>query len=427
MKGKRIVITGAGLITPLGVGIEKNWEKILSGNSGIGHIRSFETSSLPMKTAGEVKDFFPKDFLKKPKLLKLMNRTSQFAVAAATLAIQDACLGKNKDFSDTGLVMGTSDMQYQIGETIPVFSYSENSNYTTFGESVVKSFNPIWPLSILPNMSLCHIAINHDLKGPSYSFSSHGIAGSQAIGEAFEMIEDGTAKVVLAGGADTLNLVRLCSYYAYDLLSKDEGGFLPFSLNRSGMVIGEGAGFLVLEELSHAKKRGIHIYAEILGYKSHIKNQCYYDPGDFIFDVSIDESVFCMDCAMKRAGVNSDEIDLVIADAKGLYNKDRIEALAIEKVFKKEGVFATPFITNFKTLTGYLLNASGPVELIFSLLCIKDNVIPPMARYMVNDPEFSLNLALGSLRKEKVESILLNTGGLYNDFFSMVIKEFQDG
>ena len=270
MPDRRVVITGLGLLSPLALSLEENWTSLMNGKSGIGPITLFDCSLFPVKIAGEIKNFIPQDFINHHKSLKLMNRTSQLAVAAAGIAFKDSQLSMEQlSYENTGLALGTCGTQYNMEEAVSVsYGCSRASREQKNQEECSWEMNPLWPLTTLPNMSLCHIAIIYGIHGPNIAFSSIVSGGAQAIGEAYRAIKREEADVFVAGGCDGLNPIVLASLSAKGLLSLNNdnpaAACRPFDLHRDGLVIGEGAAALILEELSHALKRKATIYGELI-------------------------------------------------------------------------------------------------------------------------------------------------------------------
>jgi 3-oxoacyl-[acyl-carrier-protein] synthase II len=423
---RRVVVTGLGLISPLGNTVDESWESLIQGRSGIKRVRSPISENLPYSVAGEVKDFEPERFISKRKSIKLMNKRSQLVVAAANTAISDS--GTNP--CEIGLALGIGGTQYAIEDTIEAVyaSLGEDMtlNHQRFGREGLKSLNPIWPFTLLPNMALCHISILHNIQGPNFIFSSIASAGVQAIGESVKKIREGEIPMFLTGGCDTINPICLTSFFLRDLLSPSSDNpeeiSRPFDLKRNGLVLGEGAAILIVEDLSHAQKRGAKIYAEILGYSS-----CVYGvgkmPGKESFASETLGAETSMRGALEDAGISPKEIDYINADGRSCEISDWAETEAIKRVF---GDYANKVpVSSNKSMMGHLLCASGPTELIFSILSINHGIIPPTINYYHPDPRCDLDYVPNEAREKKVNVVMSNTFGPEGDYTTLIIKRFS--
>lgn len=422
----RVVVTGLGLISPLGNTLKENWQSLIQGKSGIQKISSSLSAILPYSIAGEVKDFEPAKFITKRKSIKLMNRASQLAASSAYMAISDAGINS----SEMGLVLGIGGTQYAIEDTVAAIYASLSDDLTVdhqrFGREGLQSLNPLWPFTILPNMALCHIAILNYIQGPNVILSSIASAGAQAIGEAVKKVRDGEVSLCLAGGCDTINPICLTSFFLKDLLSPSsdcpEETFRPFDRERNGLVLGEGAAFLIIEDLGHALKRDAKIYAEIQGYSSCV---CGWGemPGKESLDREICGAEMAMRGAIKDAGISPEEIDYINAEGRSTEISDWAETEAIKKVFK-DYAYKIPVSSN-KSMTGHLLCASGPTEAIFSILTINENIIPPTINYNNPDPRCDLDYIPNEAREKRVNIVLSNTFSPEGDYTSLIIKRFS--
>jgi 3-oxoacyl-[acyl-carrier-protein] synthase II len=423
---RRVVITGLGLISPLGNNLEESWKSLIQGRSGIRKVSSPISENLPYSVAGEIKDFAPERFIPKRKSIKLMNKGSQLVVAAANMAISDSGVNPR----ELGLALGIGGTQYTIEDAVAAIyaSLSEDMTFDhqRFGREGLKSLNPIWPFTILPNMALCHISILYHIQGPNLIFSSIASAGVQAIGEVVKKVREEEFPVFLVGGCDTINPICLTSFFLKDLLSPSSDNpekiCRPFDLKRNGLVLGEGAAFLIVEDLSHAQKRGAKIYTEILGYSS-----CVYGMGEMpskeSFVRETNGAEISMRGALKDAGISPDEIDYINADGRSCEISDWAETEAIKKVFG-DYAYKLPVSSN-KSMMGHLLCASGPAELIFSILSISQDIIPPTINYHHPDPRCDLDYVPNEARERKVDIVMSNTFGPEGDYTSLIIKRFS--
>jgi 3-oxoacyl-[acyl-carrier-protein] synthase II len=423
---RKVVITGLGLISPLGNSVEESWKSLIQGRSGIRRVRSPISENLPYSVAGEIKDFDPERFIPKRKSIKLMNKGSQLVVAAANMAIADSGITP----CEIGLALGIGGTQYAIEDTVEAVYASLTEDMTLdhqrFGREGLKSLNPIWPFTLLPNMALCHVSILHNIQGPNVIFSSIASAGVQAIGESAKKVREEEVPIFLAGGCDTINPICMTSFFLKDLLSPSsdipEEVCCPFDLRRNGLVLGEGAALLVVEDLIHAQKRGAKIYAEILGYSS-----CVYGLGEMPGKESFAREALGAENAMRRAlqdaDISPEEIDYINAEGRSCEISDWAESEAIKRVF---GDYAhkVPVSSN-KSMIGHLLCASGPAELIFSILSINEDIIPPTINYHHPDPRCDLDYVPNEAREKKVDIVMSNTFGPEGDYSTLIVKRFS--
>ncbi len=428
---KRVVVTGVGLISPLGLTADDNFKALTQGVSGIGKISSFDCSTFPVRIAGEIRDFNPELYVKKKKSLKLMNRTIKLSVAASDMAIKDSGLDiENMKPTNIGASLGIEGNQYTIDETTPVFAMSSDSDKKfdsqKFGSSGLKSMNPLWPLTILPNMSLCHIAINYNLQGPNMTFCSLASGGAQAIGEAARSIKRGEADVFIAGGCDAISSITMLYLSLQNLFSPDnetpEEACRPFDRDRKGLVVGEGAGVVVLEELQHALKRGANIYGEVAGYSSSVYGR-KLNTKDDLFATSEEGAEFCMNGALSDAKMNCGDIDYINADGQSSVQSDKAETAAIKRVFGEKA--NDVFISSTKSMTGHLLTASGAAEAITGLLSIKHNVAPPTINYKNADEDCDLDYTPNQAKEGKIDVVMSNTFGLGGENASLILKQYE--
>jgi len=425
---RRVVITGLGLISPLGLTLEDNWNSLIKGISGIDHISSFECSSWRVKIAAEVKNFDPSCLPGKKKSVKLMNRDSQLAVAATHLALEDSKLDRDEiDPCTIGIAFGSFGIQYTLEDAYIVTHSASGEKPTWLDDSKEpKCLNPIWPLTILPNMSLCHIAITHNIKGPNIAFCSLATSGAQAIGEAFKSVKYGETDIFVAGGCSTINPSYLFSLDSSGLLSDENdnpsAACRPFDSKRNGFVIGEGAGVVILEELSHAQRRNAPIYAEVIGYCSTMQGDVFLS-GEESFEEKVAGVAACLKEVIDQAGIDPQEVDYLNADGKATLISDRVETEAIKNVF---GDYAYQLsISSTKSMTGHLLCASGPAEIIIGTLAMKEGIIPPTVNYQNPDPCCDLEYTPNCFRRREVNTVLSNTMGLSGENAAVLLKKFS--
>lgn len=425
---RRVVVTGIGLITPLGLTIDENLYALKNGVSGVKPISSFDCRSFPVNIAGEITNFNPEQYVKKKKSLKLMNRTIQFAIAATDTAIKDSGLEiEGLDPTRIGISLGMEGTQYTIDELSSAFEASSDDNkgfdFHKFGREGYKTLNPLWPLTASPNMSLCHVAINYNIQGPNMTFCALASAGAQAIGEAVNAIKQNEADIFVAGGCGAVSPITIGYLALHNLLSshnkRPESACRPFDRDRDGIVIGEGSGVIILEEIQHAVKRDANIYGEIAGYSTSIYGERLSTKED-LFLTSETGAETCMKTALRAAGMNCDEIHYINADGQSSRQADYAETLAIKRVFGQKA--KDVFISSTKSMMGHLLCASGAVETIIALLSIQNGMIPPTINNDNLDEYCDLNYTPNLAREERIETAMSNSFGLGGENATLIVK-----
>jgi 3-oxoacyl-[acyl-carrier-protein] synthase II len=396
---ERVVVTGMGLVTPLGIGTGAFWNGLVEGRSGVRRITLCDPGESPCRIAAEVPEFEPRDYLE-AKEARRVSRASQFAVAAARMAQTDA-----------GLVVDEGN-RYDIGALIANGSTSppdtENANHTLFERGFSK-VNPFYITSALPNMPSCQVAIQLGLLGYNTAIATACAASAQAIGEAAEVIRRGDALAMLAGGTEApicqLTLASFCAIRALSTQNDDpEGASRPFDKTRDGFVLGEGAGVLVLEQLAHARRRGAPIYAEIIGYASTCDAYHVTAP-----DPAGDGAARAMLRALARARISPQQVDYINAHATSTTVGDVAETLAIKRAF---GEYATSVpISSTKSMIGHLTSAAGAVEAAACILALKHGVIPPTINYEHPDPECDLDYVPNRARPAALQVAMSNSFG----------------
>ena len=401
---RRVVITGQGLITPIGVGAPAVWASLSEGRGGVGRVKAFPVDGLPIDAAGEVHGFDPRSMAlpkhKKAlaKSLKYMARDIQLAVAAAEVAIADAGLADGGvDPTRIGLDLGAgliSTELDELAEAINVASRGDDFDYQTYGRDGIPLIQPIWLLKYLPNMLACHISILLDCQGPSNTITEGEAASNTAIGEATRIIAKGRADVMITGGADSkihpLGLIRMT---LLDQMSRWEGdpsaACRPFDERRSGWVAGEGAGIIILEEYEHARARGARIYGEVLGYGSG----CDARPGGGLDPEGVGTEI-AIRAALRDAGLEPGDVGHVNAHGAATVECDLAESRALARVFGPSGV---P-VTALKGYLGNIASGCGAVELLSSLAALNRGAIPPVLNCDDPDPRCPLDLVRGAPR-----------------------------
>lgn len=396
---RRVVATGLGLATPLGIGIDNVWQRILNGESGISPITRFDANLHDTKFAGEIKGFKPEDYIH-PKETKRMDLFIQYALAASKIAMDDAGLDMDKEDAERmGVVVGTG-----LGGLPTIEKY-----HSVFLERGPGRITPFFIPMLIANEAPGHIAIKYGLKGPNLSIVTACATGSHSIGEASRIIQYGDADVMVAGGTEAnLTPLTIGGFNAMKALSTRNDAphkaSRPFDKDRDGFVVAEGSGIVVLEELEHALKRGAKIYGEIAGYG-------YNGDAYHITAPRPDGEGFirCIKMALKDAGILPDDVNYINAHGTSTELNDYTETLAIKDVFK-ENAYRIP-VSSTKSMTGHLLGAAGAVEAVFSLLSIRDNVCPPTINYETSDPQCDLDYVPNESRNCKIDVAMSNSFG----------------
>jgi 3-oxoacyl-[acyl-carrier-protein] synthase II len=406
----RVAVTGIGLVTPLGTGTEATWAGLVEGRSGIAPVTLFDAGELNTRFAGEVSDFNAEDFLTK-KEAKRLERSQQFALAASDMAMKDGGFTLPTEMADRGAVI--------IGSAVGGLASAE-AEYRKVLERGPRAMNPLFILSVLPNMLPAQVAIRHGFKGPNWGTNSACSTSAHALGEAARLIRLGEAEVALAGGAEApICVMGMGGFSAIRALSTrnddPEGASRPFDRDRDGFVLGEGAAVLLLEEWSHATGRGAHIYGELAGYG--VTGDAYHltapAPGH-------EGAVRCMRMALKHAGLGVEDVGYVNAHATSTEIGDRMEAEAIRTVF---GAHAPSVpVSSTKSMTGHMTGASGAAEAAFCLLALHHGIIPPTIN--LRNPEEGLGLDCVPLRSREasLDVVMTNAFGFGGTNVSLVFR-----
>lgn len=424
---RRVVITGLGVLAPGGIGAQPFFDLVSQGRSGLGPVELYELDSFRLKTAGEVKDFEPKKFVENRKSLKVMARDIQLAMGAAKLATEDACLNEKKpDLTRFGVNLGAGLINTSVTELGPAVQESIGDNgefdIRKYGSEGMRALTPLWLLKYLPNMLACHISILYDAQGPSNTLTTGCAASTQAIGEAFHIINRGDADVMIAGGAESkLDPLSWARFEMLNLLTQNgaapEKAVRPFDAARDGFVNGEAAAIVILEELEHAKKRGVPIYGEITGFGSTA------NPSPVLKKVDARAQSYSMKMALNEAQVNLDEIDYIHAHGLGLKVTDKLETDAMKDCFGQQA-YKIP-ASSTKGATGFIGTAAGALGVATTLLSMKNQVIPPTINCENPDPECDLDYVPLKAREKKVKTALVNTFGLVGQNGTLCIKAFE--
>ncbi len=407
-----MVITGIGILTACGVGYESLWKTALAGRSAIRELSNFRSNGSPVRVGGEIIDFRAGDFVKKKKSLKVMSRDIQLAVAASFLAVQDSGISLSQmDPTRSGITLGSGLINNDLEELGLGIRQSLDREgrfeLGRFGREGIRALYPLWLLKYLPNMPACHISITHGLKGPNNTLLTSSTGCLQAVGEASRVIERDDADLMLAGATDSkINPLGLSRLHLLGILSQRNHFpaevYRPFDRRRDGLVVGEGAGIFVLEERTHALKRGAPVYGEILSYSAK--------PGG---------QERSMQRALEEARCDLGEISFVHANGSGIPGEDIQEARSIARVFN--GSKRIPVIAS-KSIVGHLVDAAGTAELALSLLALERKLLPPIVNLQDPDPACDLDFVTQEPRTTQGRTFLLHASGLGGQSAALVVR-----
>ncbi|WP_223592833.1 beta-ketoacyl-ACP synthase II [Neobacillus bataviensis] len=412
MEKRRVVVTGVGAVTPLGNDAETTWKGILEGKSGIGPLTRVNADEYPAKVAAEVKDFNPEVFMDKKEARK-MDRFTQFAVASAIMAVKDADLTINEENSHrVGVWIGSG-----IGgmETF-------EQQFEIFQKRGYKRVSPFFVPMLIPDMATGQVSITLGARGFNSCTVTACATGTNSIGDAFKVIQRGDADVMVSGGAEApitrMSVAGFCANTALSTNPDPNTASRPFDKNRDGFVIGEGAGIIVLEELEHALARGAKIYAEIIGYGAtgdayHITAPA---PGG-------EGGARAMKMAITDGGLEPKDIDYINAHGTSTEYNDKFETLAVKEVFGEHAYKLA--MSSTKSMTGHLLGAAGGVEAIFTLLAMRDRMLPPTMNYVTPDPECDLDYVVNAARPLEIKAAMSNSLGFGGHNATIVFKKYE--
>ena len=411
LSARRVVVTGIGLVTPLGIGLEKTWKALCAGESGIARITRFDPTDYPTQIAGEVKDFDPAAFIEK-KEIKKMDLFIHFAVGAAQLAVEDAGLKVTAENAErVGVYIGSG-----IGGLSSIETY-----HKVLQDKGPDRVSPFFiPMTII-NLASGQVAIRLGAKGPNSCAVTACATGNNCIGDAFRLIQRGDADIMVAGGTEAaVTPLGVAGFGAARALSRrnDEPtrASRPFDRDRDGFVLGEGAGVLVLEELEVATRRGAKIYAEIVGYGMTADAYHITAPPD-----NGEGAVRCMELVIRDAGVAKEDIGYINAHGTSTF-ADKVETMAIKQVFG-ERAYRIP-VSSTKSMTGHLLGAAGGIEAAFSVLAIHRGLLPPTINLEHPDPECDLDYVPCRARETSVHVVLSNSFGFGGVNACLLFKKF---
>jgi len=410
---RRVVVTGLGAVTPLGIGVEKSWESLCAGKSGVSAVTHFDASDFRTQVAGEVRDFNPSDFIDK-KLVRRGDRFIHFALAATRMALEDSGLSINdKNSERVGVSVGTA-----MGG---IESIEKNHELLIRGER--RQITPFFVPSFLCNMAAGQIAIEFGARGANMCTVTACASGTQAIGNAFRVIQKGEVDAMIAGGAEAA--IRPLIFAGLDVIKvmtarndEPEKASRPFDKERDGFIISEGGGVVILEELESAQSRGAKIYGEVLGYG--LNSDAYHITAP---DPEGRGAAGCMKMALDDAGMSIDKIDYINAHGTSTVLNDLSETRAIKSVFGGRSQ-KIPISSN-KSMIGHMWAGAGVVEAIFSLLTINHGIIPPTINYESPDPECDLDYVPNKARRAEVKIALSNSFGFGSTNATLILGKLS--
>ena len=414
MDGKRVVITGVGLITPLGIGVKESWDGLIAGKSGIGRITHFDSTGFATQIAGEVEGFNAEDYMES-KEIKKMDRFIHFAIAAAAMAIDDSGLKiKDGNAARVGVIVGSG-----IGGLRAIEHY-----HSVLLEKGPRRITPFFIPMLVINLASGQISIKFGAKGPNSAVATACATGSHSIGDAFKIIQRGDADAMIAGGTEAVIVpLGVGGFNAMKALStrnqEPEKASRPFDIDRDGFVMGEGAGVVILESLESAVDRGARMYAEVIGYGMtadayHITAPAPEGEG----------AARCMAMTLKDGGTDPAEVDYINAHGTSTKYGDEIETQAIKTVFGGHAYKVA--VSSTKSMMGHLLGAAGGVEAVITALSIYNDIIPPTINLDKPDPECDLDYVPHKSRKMAVNCALTNSFGFGGTNACLLFRKIKD-
>lgn len=402
---RRVVITGLGMITPVGIGWRESWAALLAGRSGIAPVASFDTAEFPVHLGAEVKGFQPEKFLRRQEPAS-MGRSSQLAVAAARMALEDSGLETAANARRIGVSMGTTS-----GE--PQFVERYNDVRKTAGlDAIPGEMLPRYPCNMIP----AHVAAEFGLRGPSLMIPTACAAGNYAIGYGFDLIRSGRADAMLAGGADAFSRITYMGFARLGAIAKER--CQPFDKNRKGMVPGEGAAMMVLEEAAAAEARGAKVYAEVLGYgiscDAHHMTAAHPQG---------EGAVRAMAAALRESGLGIDAVDYISAHGTGTPTNDRAESLAVKALFGERAPRVP--VSSIKSMIGHTMGAASAIEAAACALALDTGMLPPTINYEEPDPDCDLDYVPNVARQANPRVVLNNAYAFGGNNASLCLRKFD--
>jgi 3-oxoacyl-[acyl-carrier-protein] synthase II len=409
---RRVVVTGLGAITPLAMGVEESWQKLCLGKSGVARITKFDPSGFNVQIAAELKDFHPEDFLDKKKIRRT-DPFIQYALVAARMAIHDAGLTINgNNTSRVGVVLGS------CAGGMDMFG----RNLLALRDGGPEKVSPFFIPGFLPNMAAGEVSMDFGIRGPSKCVITACATGNNCIGDALRLIQYDEADAMIAGGSDAYVIpIGIAGFDKMRGLSRrnnePEKASRPFDKDRDGFVIGEGAGVVILEEMRSAIQRGARIYVELIGYGSNIDSFHITEP-------DWENQARCLKLAMNDAAISPSDVDYINAHGTSTVVNDVSETKAIKSALGEHSR-KVPVSSN-KSMIGHLLGAAGGVEAIFTILTIRDGIMPPTINYDTPDPECDLDYIPNIARKGQVNIALSNSFGFGGINATLVFRKFKE-
>jgi 3-oxoacyl-[acyl-carrier-protein] synthase II len=408
MKKERVVITGLGIISPIGIGVEEFFNAASKGTNGVDVISSFDASGFRTNIGAEVKNFNAKDYLTDSQISKF-GRSSQFAVAATKMALSDANLDiNNLDPYEIGVSLGTTMGEPQILEHGIELLYKENQE-----DNITKDLPAKYPCSVIS----ANVATSIGACGPVIMIPTACAAGNYAIGFAYDVLCTQNASVMIAGGSDPFSKIAFTGFNRLMATAKEK--CRPFDKNRDGMVVGEGAGILVIETLSHAKSRNARIYAEILGYGLACDAFKMTIP-----DPSGSGGILCLERALKKSNVKPEQVDYINAHGTGTEENDKTETLIIKKVFGEKAK-SIP-VSSIKSMIGHTMGAASAIEAVACALMISKGIIFPTINYTEPDPECDLDYVPNISREADLNIVVSNAYAFGGNTSSLIIGKYKE-
>lgn len=408
---RRVVVTGLGIISPLGIGVEENWQAVCRGKSGIGRITKFDVDEFPIKIAGEVKGFDAADHIEH-KDIKKMDVFIHYAVACSRMALQDSGLQIDEANAErVGVLIGVG-----LGGLPAIEKY-----HSVLKERGVRKISPFFIPMLIANLASGQVSIVSGAKGPNSCVVTACATGTHSIGDAARLIQSGQADAMIAGGTESvITPLAIGGFHAAKALSSrkcdPQEASRPFDKERDGFVMGEGCGILVLEELESAKKRGASIYAEIAGYA--LNSDAYHITAT---SPEGEGGARCMNLALQDAGMEPRQVGYINAHGTSTA-ADATETMAIKKVFGKHAYRLA--VSSTKSMTGHLLGAAGGIEALYTVLALRRGILPPTINYQTPDPQCDLDYVPNSAREQAVDVALSNSFGFGGTNGVLVFKRF---
>lgn len=407
--GSRVVVTGVGVVSPIGIGKDDFWASLTNNTSGIGYLESMDAEDLPSPFGAEVRNFNPATYLRDRKFLKVMSRDMQLGVASANLAMQDTNLSVGDiDPYRLGVVYGAGRMTTHPSELAAAVEasrdeHSREFSMTRWGEGGMGRVAPLWLLKQLPNMPACHISIDHNACGPNNTITCRDASALLALAEAVRVIEAGRADAMIVGACSSnIHPVDIAKFHRFEGLSRRDDdpsrACRPFDFERDGAVVGEGAATFVVESYEHAKRRGADIYAEVLGIGAGSDGKGYANESGGLGLVRAIES------SVKRAGIRPEELGHINAQGKSTQTDDIVESRAYHRALG-DCVLKVP-VTAMKSFVGHFDAGAGAVELAGTLLSLRNGEVPATLNYEIPDPRCRLNIVEGGPRSVRSRTAL---------------------